>query len=337
MQDVASEFGTAIASCLIWWPISFVAVKGSLHLTYRWRPFLSGFAWSIVALTIARLVLHAVVPANVPAGQELDTLNGTVEFAGLFILPTATCAAVAFLLRDRFSPKVVPPTKVVQNESSRQSPMGVLRTASMKFRLSPEALIGCLALIALLAIALFPPWLVFYPRGFEFTLGHEFIFSDPSYDGLAARIDVPLLATQCLVVGALTGISLILLYAYRSNRRNQSGKSEPLLNQVMGAATDAIVTGYRKIAAANGCAPTQKTTDREIVELYYKVASEFKDAAKSRGEYLRAGVINRIVLKFLQLKESMGEPFLDDHLSYEVEKYRSEGLRSDYQHELSLF
>lgn len=332
MLDVATELGTAIACCLLWWPVTFVATKGSLRLTYRWRPFVSGFAYSIVVLTVALCVLRAFVPADASAGHEVDPLSTSADFASLFVLPIAACVAVVFLLRRRFSPAGARPKQVAEESPQREPSMSAQRNA-LSFRLSPEALIGCITLLGLLAVALFPPWEVSI-GGLE--LGNRSIFGSRTYSGFAVHIDGPLLAIQCLAIGALSGILFILAHVYRSNRRNRTSKSAPLLNQVREAAGDAIVVGYRRLAAANGCAPTQKTTDREIVELYSKVGSAFQSAAQARGEHLRAGVINRIVLKFLQVKESMGTALLDDHLSYEVEKYRLEGLRSDYQHDLPL-
>lgn len=47
MSYLARDLGAAIGGCMLWLPISFLAVKGSLRLSYRWPPLVSGFAWSI--------------------------------------------------------------------------------------------------------------------------------------------------------------------------------------------------------------------------------------------------------------------------------------------------
>ncbi len=98
-----------------------------------------------------------------------------------------------------------------------------------------------------------------------------------------------------------------------------------------------IVGGYRMIAARQGCAPTSQTTDQEIIDIYKKVGTAFRQASEQGGEHLPAGTMNFIVWKFIQVKEQFGNDMLDAHLKYEVEKYQTSGLRPDYRHELNLF
>lgn len=167
-------------------------------------------------------------------------------------------------------------------------------------------------------------------------LGHGTFFTPPSYQHYA-RIDYPLLATQCLAIIALGGIAGVFAHLYRRSRATNHTGSAPLLNDILNNATKLIVAGYRRLGAEQGCAPTKKTSDDQIVELYRKVASNFQKVAETRGEHLKAGLLNTIVLKFLQVKEKMGDAFVDEHLEYELEKYRSEGLRPEYQRELHLF
>jgi hypothetical protein len=97
-----------------------------------------------------------------------------------------------------------------------------------------------------------------------------------------------------------------------------------------------IVKGYRRIAALYGCAPTAKTTDKAIMEIYTLVTTTFHRAAKQRGEQIPALYDNNIVLCFLKLHE-MAPGHLQQHLQYEVEKYLAEGLRADYKQPLELF
>ena len=98
-----------------------------------------------------------------------------------------------------------------------------------------------------------------------------------------------------------------------------------------------IIKGYRRIGAQHGCAPTAKTTDQKITEIYSKVSTAFYEASERRGEHIPALFQNRIVLKFLQAYEMMGDKFVQEHLQYEVNKYLREGLRPDYQTEVPLF
>ena len=98
-----------------------------------------------------------------------------------------------------------------------------------------------------------------------------------------------------------------------------------------------IVSGYRSIAAKNGCPPSTMISDEKIIEIYSHVNTAFSQAAEQRGETIPALFINRIVLKFLIVHEKMPASFFDEHLRYEVDKYIREGLRPDYKQELPLF
>ena len=97
-----------------------------------------------------------------------------------------------------------------------------------------------------------------------------------------------------------------------------------------------LVKGYRNLAPQQGVAPSSATSDDEIIEIYKKFGTAFKVASHERGEHIPAGQLNFIVWKFFQLKEISAEA-LDSHLEYEVAKYRSEGLRSDYRQDLKLW
>jgi hypothetical protein len=109
------------------------------------------------------------------------------------------------------------------------------------------------------------------------------------------------------------------------------------LDEVQKAAGKVIVDGYRTIGAQNQCAPTAKTSDRQIVEIYRRVATAFQEAAGRRGEHIPALYLNSIVMKFFQVHEIFGERVFDEHLQYELEKYTAEGLRADYKQDLHLF
>ncbi len=98
-----------------------------------------------------------------------------------------------------------------------------------------------------------------------------------------------------------------------------------------------LIRGYRRIGAQNQCAPTTKTTDDKIVEIYYKVIAAFDGAADQRRERIPAPIKNFIVLKFFQVYEMLGDVRLENHLKYEVEKYLTEGLRDDYKSGVELF
>lgn len=110
-----------------------------------------------------------------------------------------------------------------------------------------------------------------------------------------------------------------------------------MLDKVQEVGGKLIVNGYRRLATQQECAPTAKTSDQQIIEIYKKVGTAFREVADQRGELLAAGTINYIVWKFLQVSEMLGNEMVDEHLAYEVQKYLQEGLRPDYQQDLKLF
>jgi hypothetical protein len=114
-------------------------------------------------------------------------------------------------------------------------------------------------------------------------------------------------------------------------------KPRTLLDQVQQTGGKLIVSCYRKLGAQHGCAPTAATSDQEIIEIYKRVVTAFREASQERGEHVPAGTMNNIVWKFIQIKEMMGAEMLDSHLEYELQKYLREGLRPDYRQELHLF
>ncbi len=113
-------------------------------------------------------------------------------------------------------------------------------------------------------------------------------------------------------------------------------KPRTMLDEIREVSGKLIVKGYRRFAAQYGCAPTAKTTDQKIMEIYTLVTTAFHQAAAQRGEHIPALFDNCIVLKFLKVYEMM-PGHLEQHLQYEVEKYLAEGLRPDYKQELPLF
>lgn len=98
-----------------------------------------------------------------------------------------------------------------------------------------------------------------------------------------------------------------------------------------------VVTAYRRIAKSRRTAPTDKTTDQKIVEIYTKVLTAFKTESKLKGEFISADVLNLIAYKFFQVYEMTGEDFMNEHLEYEIELYKNSGLRDDYKEGLDLF
>jgi hypothetical protein len=98
-----------------------------------------------------------------------------------------------------------------------------------------------------------------------------------------------------------------------------------------------LVKRLRNIGEYNNTAPTDKTSDEKVIEIYTLICTSFRKASLERQERIPANNLNTIAIKFFKVYEDFGENFMQDHLKYEVDKYLKEGLRSDYQRELPLF
>lgn len=98
-----------------------------------------------------------------------------------------------------------------------------------------------------------------------------------------------------------------------------------------------LVKRLRNIGEYNNTAPTEKTSDEKIIEIYELVCSSFRKAGAEREERIPANNLNTIAMKFFKVYEEFGEDFMQDHLKYEIDKYLKEGLRPDYKIGISLF
>jgi hypothetical protein len=98
-----------------------------------------------------------------------------------------------------------------------------------------------------------------------------------------------------------------------------------------------LVKRLRNIGEYNNTAPTNKTSDEKIIEIYTLICSSFRKESTSRNEHIRADNLNTIAMKFFKVYEEFGEDFMKEHLEYELDKYLKEGLRPEYQREISLF
>jgi hypothetical protein len=114
-------------------------------------------------------------------------------------------------------------------------------------------------------------------------------------------------------------------------------------------ANELAVSIFRNIYDQQQMGPSPEMSDALILDIYRQVGCAFREVGKERGEFVESAVINVIVLKFFEVyrqsKELARNPempdrydFFKDHLEYEIEKYRREGLRADYSRQpLHLF
>ena len=98
-----------------------------------------------------------------------------------------------------------------------------------------------------------------------------------------------------------------------------------------------LVKRLRNIGEYNNTAPTEKTSDDKIIEIYELICYSFRKASKERNEHIAPDKLNTIAMKFFNVYEEFGEDFMKTHLAYELNKYTNEGLRQEYQKGISLF
>jgi len=98
-----------------------------------------------------------------------------------------------------------------------------------------------------------------------------------------------------------------------------------------------LIKRLRSIGEYNNTAPTSITTDEKIIEIYRLVCSSFREESEIRKERIKANYLNTIAFKFFNVYEQFGKDFMTEHLEYELKKYANEGLRPEYQREVSIF
>ncbi|MFW3405621.1 hypothetical protein ACN9JU_01910 [Aliarcobacter butzleri] len=97
---------------------------------------------------------------------------------------------------------------------------------------------------------------------------------------------------------------------------------------------DTTVGIFRSIGESNNISPTKKMSDEQIMRISQEVMTGFKRAAEQKGEHIPGGYLMTIAMKFFSVYEQFGEEYYYEHLNYEINKYLSDGLREDYQHNL---
>ena len=100
---------------------------------------------------------------------------------------------------------------------------------------------------------------------------------------------------------------------------------------------ETLIKRLREISKYNNTAPTEKTSDEKVIEIYQLICSSFRNASNKRNERIPADNLNTIAMKFFNVYEEFGQDFMQDHLKYELDKYLKEGLRPEYKKGISFF
>ena len=227
MNDVAGLLGEAVGSTLLWWPISFSAVKGSLKLTYRWQPFLQGWLVSVVVLATLLMIAQSAFEL-----EAQENKMGVALFS-VFLFPIAVCVFVAFAFRKKFIPSQASTTNSESIAAIQRTPSSAKRSNSAtgglarssvawcwrSFKRMPEPWLAGLTLLGLLCAAAFPPWVSEF-RGYRKVLGYGSILSPPEtpYGTNYSHIDYALLIAECIGIAALGGISILVAHIWRRNQ-----------------------------------------------------------------------------------------------------------------------
>lgn len=115
--------------------------------------------------------------------------------------------------------------------------------------------------------------------------------------------------------------------------KNQTN-NEPIQNNVLKGIEDGAIQLFRNAGVKHGISPIAKMADNEILTISKEVMTAFRQASEEKGERISGTHLLTIAIKFFVVYETMGTEMYYEHLEYEVEKYKTDGLRADYQKEL---
>ncbi len=107
--------------------------------------------------------------------------------------------------------------------------------------------------------------------------------------------------------------------------RCYDSKKSPKFYLALGIILTLAVTIWPSILVGNN----RKAHQRGYV--IEDVTSTFTSISKDRGEELEAIELSLITCKFITLYEKHGLKMYEEHLKYELGRYREEGLREDYK------
>lgn len=123
---------------------------------------------------------------------------------------------------------------------------------------------------------------------------------------------------------------------YPSVKKQTQPKELPeLLQQLFGDGdTEFWADSYREWAFDRGIALSERTTDELIARVHNIVLENFRPIPEKgiKEEDLSLHTIGYIVLSMLVVNERAGADFMMEHLQYQIDFFRSNGLRPEYAH-----
>ena len=125
------------------------------------------------------------------------------------------------------------------------------------------------------------------------------------------------------IVGTITFPLFYFNYYIRNIKPTQPDSSKSHIN-------GGVIRKFRKIGKAKNSAPSDKTSDDKILEIYMLVIYNFTRASIGKKERIPVENLDIIALKFFNVYEEFGDDFLKHHLEYELNYFRHNGLRQEY-------
>jgi hypothetical protein len=98
-------------------------------------------------------------------------------------------------------------------------------------------------------------------------------------------------------------------------------KKKTLLDQVQ----EASIAMFRPLLSIR-----KETTDQELLSMLQEVMSSFTQAATFKGDHIDGTTLMNITSHFIQVYDLKGKNFYDEHLKYELDVYKSNGLRESF-------
>lgn len=103
-------------------------------------------------------------------------------------------------------------------------------------------------------------------------------------------------------------------------KKNNSQNLEQIVNNF----NDTIVQLFRLKIPGN----LSNMTDDQIINVARNTINAFREAEKTRGEHIPAGIILNAAVEMLMAYSMFGEAYCKEHIEYEVNRYKKLGLRT---------
>ena len=133
----------------------------------------------------------------------------------------------------------------------------------------------------------------------------------------------------------LLGLAKIMNERMQQNTSSNGGVASLLRDAAGGIQRASNGQGQRGLGSTPSTTPQDQQDSQEIAAFIGKIDKGFLGVAAERGEQISPQTLKRISLQLLLIRDTMGEQLADQHLAYELKRYRAQGLRTDHLQERS--